>query len=103
MAYQISLNDEEYAILAAEAARSGLDPEQFLHKIIYKIPHSAQGKRPSTVQELIEQQYLEGEITHIPTKQPLTQEEREEREKRAQRFGGGKSASEMVIEDRGSY
>jgi hypothetical protein len=28
MAYQINLSDEEYEILAAEAARSGLDNER---------------------------------------------------------------------------
>ncbi len=103
MAYQISLNDEEYAILAAEAARSGLDPEQLLHKIIYKMQSPVQRKRPLTLDELEERQYLEGKISHIPTRQPLTQEEREARERRAQRFSGGKPASEMIIEDRGPY
>jgi len=103
MVYQISLNDEEYVILAVEAARSGLDPEQLLHKIIYKMQPATQRKRPLTLDELEERQYLEGKISHIPAREPLTQEEREARERRAQRFGGGKSASEMVIEDRGPY
>lgn len=53
MAHQINLNDEEYAILVAEAAKSGLDPEQFLHKTIYKIQPSCRRKRPSTAQELM--------------------------------------------------
>ena len=103
MAHQINLNDEEYEILATEAAKSGLDPEQFLQKLIYKMQPSTQRKRPLTLDELEEQQYREGKISHIPTRQPLTQEELEEREKLAQLFAGGKPASEMVIEDRGPY
>lgn len=103
MAYQISLNDEEYAILAREAARSGLDPKQLLHKIIYKMQPPIQKKRPLTFDGLEERQYLEGKISHIPTGQLLTQEELEELEKLAQLFAGGKPASEMVIEDRGPY
>lgn len=101
MSYQISLNDEEYAILAAEAARNGLDPEQLLHKIIYKMQSLIQRKHPLTLDELEERQYLEGKISHIPTRRPLTQEELEEREELAQLFAGGKPGSEMVIEDRG--
>jgi len=49
----------------------------------------------------MEQQYLEGELLNLPTRQPWSQEERAERERLAQAFAGGKSASEMVIEDRG--
>ena len=103
MAHQISVNDEEYAILSEEAKRSGVDPEQLLHKIIYKMQSPIQKKRPLTFDELEERQYLEGKISHIPTGQLLTQEELEEREKLAQLFAGGKPASEMVIEDRGPY
>ena len=103
MAYQVSLNDEEYAILAEEAAQSGLDPEQLLHKIIYKMQPRIQKKRPLTCDELEERQYIEGKISHIPTGQSLTEEELEEREKLAQLFIGSKPASERIIEDRGSY
>jgi len=103
MTYQINLSDQEYAILAAEAARSGLDPEQLLHKIINKMQSPIQRKRPLTLDELEERQYLEGKISHIPTGRPLTQEELDERERLAQLFAGGKPASEMVIEDRGPY
>jgi hypothetical protein len=103
MTHQINLSDEEYEILAAQAARSGLDPEQLLHKTIYKMQPIAQRKRPLTLDELEERQYLEGKISHIPTRRPLTPEELEEREELAQLFAGGKPASEMVIEDRGPY
>ena len=103
MAYQIGLNDEEYAILAAEAARSGLDPEQLLHKIIYKMQPPTQRKRPSTLDELAELQYREGKISHIPTGEPPTQEELDAIEMCAKWFAGGKPISEMIIEDRGPY
>jgi hypothetical protein len=103
MIHQISLNDEEYAILAAEAARNGLDPEQFLHKMIYKMQPSTQRKRPLTLDELEEQQRREGEISYSPIGQPLTQKELEEREQLAQLFAGGKPGSVMIIEDRGPY
>ncbi len=103
MAHQINLNDEEYAILVTEAAKSGLDPEQFLHKIIYKMQPSTQWKRPSIAQELAEKQHREGKIARIPTGEPLTQEELDTIEMCAKWFAGGKPLSEMIIEDRGPY
>ena len=58
---------------------------------------------PLTARELAQKQYYQGKISHIPTRQPLTQEEREARERRVRNLGEGKPASEMVIEDRGPY
>ena len=101
MTYQITLSDQEYAALAAAAAKSGTDPEQFLHDMIQHLNTSSQRHRSLTARETVERQYHEGKINHIPARQPLTQEEREARERRARRFAGGKPASEMVIEDRG--
>lgn len=103
MAYQISLSDQEYAMLSAAAAKSGTQPEKLLHDLIQHLQISSQTKHALTVHELTERQYREGKISHIPARQPLTQAERETREQRAQRFAGGKSASEMVNEDRGIY
>ncbi len=103
MSYQITLNDQEYAALAAAAAKSGTDPEQLLHEMIQRLEKSPQRKRPLTAYEIVEKQYHEGKISHIPTRQPLTQEEREVRERRVHEYAGGKAASEMVIEDRGPY
>ena len=100
MTYQITLSDHEDAALAA-ATKSGTEPEQLLHDMIQRLQPSSQGKRPLTARELAEKQYHEGKISHIPTRQSLTAEEREARERRAHRFAGGMSASEMVIEDRG--
>lgn len=102
MAYQIILNDQEYAALAAAAAQSGTNPEQLLHEMIQRL-YSAQSKHPLTPYEVVEKQYYEGKISHIPTWHPLTQEERQARERRARAYGGGKPASDMVIEDRGPY
>ena len=103
MTYQITLNDQEYAALAAAAAKSGTDPEHLLREMIQRLLTSSQRKRPLTAQEIVEKQYLEGKISHIPTRQVLTQEEREARERRARNYAGGKPASEIVIEDRGPY
>ena len=37
MAYQITLSDQEYAALATEAAKSGLQPEALLHEMIQRL------------------------------------------------------------------
>nr|HET6901000.1 hypothetical protein [Ktedonobacteraceae bacterium] len=103
MTYRITLSDQEYAVLATAAAKSGSEPEQLLHNMILSLQTSSQRKHPLTISEIAAKQYHEGKISHIPTRQPLTQEEREARERRARRFAGGKPASEMVIEDRGPY
>ncbi len=89
MAYQITLSDQEYAALAAAAARNGTDPEQLLHDMIQHLQPSSQRKRPLTAREVVERQYHEGKISHVPTRQPLTPEEREARERRVRRFAGG--------------
>ena len=103
MAYQITLSDQEYAALATAAAKSGTEPEQLLHDMIQRLQPSSQRKRPLSAREVAERQYHEGKISHIPTGQPLTHEEREARERRARRFARGKPASEMLIEDREPY
>jgi hypothetical protein len=103
MAYQITLSEQEYAALAAAAAKSGTDPEQLLHDMIQSLQTSSQRKRSLTAREIAEWQYREGKISHIPARRPLSQAEHEAREVRARRYAGGKPASEMVIEDRGPY
>lgn len=103
MAYQITLTDQEYAMLATAAAKDGLQPETLLHDMIQRLQSSSQVKRPLTEDEFLEQQYREGKILNIPTRRPLTPEERTRRERLAQLFAGGKSASEMVIEDQDNH
>ena len=103
MTYQITLNDQEYAALVAAAAKSGTSPEQLLREMIHRLLTSSQSKHPLTAEEIVEKQYLEGKISHIPTRQQLTKEEREARERRARAYARGKPASEMIMEDRGPY
>lgn len=105
MAYEmtVTLTDQEYATLAAEAAKSGKQPEALLRDMVQHLQQTTQEKRPLTEREFMEKLYQEGEILNIPTREPLTQEEQAEREQLAQIFAGGKPASEMVIEDRGPY
>jgi hypothetical protein len=99
------LNDQDYEILAAEAVRSGSgkQPEEFLYDIIQRLQSPSQMMPPMTLRELVEKQYLEGKITHMPTGEPPTEEEREALEQSAQWFAGGKPLSEIIIEDRGPY
>ncbi|MDQ6661816.1 MAG: hypothetical protein M3Z24_12735 [Chloroflexota bacterium] len=105
MAYEMNLKltEQEYAALAAEAAKNGKQPEMLLHEMIEHLRTSSLEKRTLTGKELAEQLYCEGKIDNIPTRRPLTAKEKAEREYLAQRAAGGKSASEMVIEDRGPY
>lgn len=56
-----------------------------------------------TPEEIVEKQHLEGKISHIPTRQQLTKEERDARERCARTYARGKPTSEMIIEDRGPY
>ena len=58
MAYEmtIRLTDEEYAALAAEAAKSGKRPEALLHEImLQKLQPPQPTTRPLTERELAEQ------------------------------------------------
>lgn len=105
MAYQMTLNlsDQEYQVLAAEAARRGEPPETLLRDLIRHLPSASTEKRPMTGRELAKKLYREGKLASLATLRPLTQEEQEERERLIQRLGGGKPASEMIIEDRGPY
>lgn len=103
MAYQITLSEQDYAALAAAAVRCGTAPEQLLHDLIQNLHSSSPGRRSLTAREVAERQYHEGKISHVPIRQPLMPEEREAREQRARRYAAGKSAADMVIEDRGPY
>ena len=106
MAYQmtITLSDQEYTTLKAEAAKRGLHPEMFLHEFMtQRLRSPFLTTQPMTGHEFMEQQYREGKVLNIPTRRSLTQEERAERERLGQVFAGGKPLSEMVIEDRGPY
>lgn len=105
MAYQmtVTLTDQEYQLLAAEAARRGEPPETLLRDLIRHLESASSEKHPMTGRELAEKLYREGKLASLATKRPLSQEEQEERERLIERLAGGKPASEMIIEDRGPY
>ncbi len=105
MAYRMTVNltDQEYKTLAAEAAKRGEPPETLLRDLIRHLPAASTEKRSMTGRELAEKLYREGKLANLATPHPLTQEEQTERERLSRLFAGGKSASEMVIEDRGPY
>lgn len=65
--------------------------------------NSITSTRPLTSHEFMKQQYHNGSLLNLPTRQPWSEEEKAERARLAQIFSGGKPASEMVIEDRGPY
>ncbi len=89
MTYQITLSDQEYAALVAAATKGGTEPEHLLHDMIQRLQPPSQRKHALTAREIAEKQYHEGKISHIPTREPLTREEREARERRARSFAGG--------------
>jgi hypothetical protein len=103
MAHQmtVTLTDQEYQVLAAEAARRGEPPETLLRDLIRRLPSTSTAHGSLTGRELAEKLYREGKLVSLATRRPLTREEQEERERLVQRLAGGKPASEMIIEDRG--
>ena len=109
MAHQmtVTLSDQEYNALKAEAAKNGQQLESLLHELmIRQLQLSSPSEiiqQPLTGREFMEQQYHEGKLLNLPTRRRLTHEEQAKRRRLARAFSGGKSASEMVIEDRGSY
>ena len=106
MTYEITitLTEDEYKALVAAATREGKEPEEFLRDMVRRLPPVSEVKRPLTGREFMELQYREGELINLPDPQQVTQEEAE-RERFIQSLSGrgGKSISEMVIEDRGPY
>lgn len=109
MAHQmmLTLSDQEYNVLKAKATKSGKQIETMLHEImvgqLYSSLPSETVERPLTGREFMEQQYREGKLLNVPTRRRFTQEEQDKRRRLARAFAGGKSASDMVIEDRGPY
>ena len=104
MVYEVSLRltDEEYAKLEAEAARSGKPVESIVHEsVVHRLYAASKPTHAMTSREFTEQQYREGKVLSLPTRKPLSTQEVVERERRAHLLAGGKSASEMVSEDRG--
>lgn len=105
MAYHmtITLSDQEYQVLAAEASRRGEPPENLLRDLIRHLPLASATKYTMTGRELTEKLYSEGKLASLAAKHLLTPEEQAERERLAHLFASDKLASDMVIEDRGPY
>lgn len=105
MAYQmtVTLTDQEYRTLAAEAVRRGEPPEMLLRDLIRHLPSTSPTKHVMTSRELAEKLYREGILLNLAAPHPLTPEEQAERERLARLFASDKLASDMVIEDRGPY
>jgi hypothetical protein len=100
----IGLTDQEYTALTAEATRTGKQPEAILHELLSERFQMPSVTGPAiTGREFMEQLYRKGKTMNIPTRRPLTPEERALREQLAQELSGGKPLSEIVIEDRGPY
>lgn len=98
----ITLSDDEYVAISAEAAKSGRTVEALLHEAVtQRLLAQAGATPPLTQQELQAFLYREGVVENIPTNEPDTPDEEAERQRLAALFGQGKPASEMVIEDRG--
>ena len=97
MAHQMTiiLDDQEYTVLIAEAAKQGVHPETLLHEIMAQRLHSPlPTDRPLTDQEFMEKLYQEGDLVNLPTNEPLTAEEEAERERLGKLFAKGKPLSE---------
>lgn len=102
MAYSITLTDEEYTALAAEAAARGTTVEALVHQTLAERASAPTPvKEPMTEREFVEMLYRKGIIDNIPDRRPDTPEEEAEREELANSVIPGKMASDMVIEDRG--
>ncbi len=78
----VTLTDQEYQVLAAEAAKRGQPPETLLRDLIQHLPPASAEKRSMTGRELAEKLYREGKLASLATRCPLTQEEQEEPIKR---------------------
>ncbi len=109
MTYQItlSLSDEEYAAVAAAAARTGEPIEEVLHEAVAKQftpePKSAHLPSSGSPYPLSEYLYSIGFALNVPTGELDTPEDEAEDEEVARILSRGKSLTEMIIEDRGPY
>lgn len=108
MAYTITLSDEEFETLAAEAERTGESIEALAHAAVQarytptQAAEQEQSKPKSVVDPHVEYMYHAGHLLRLPSgKFDLLDEEEKELERLANSVKPGKSAADMVIEDRG--
>jgi len=99
---RVTVNEAEYAVVAAEAVMRGTLLELLLHGgVVQRIQPSALEMPSLDSREIAAYLYREGIIEHIPTSETESDETAAERKRLAHLFGQGKPISEMVIEDRG--
>jgi len=103
----LTLSDDEYAALAAAAARSGRPAEALAREAVaQRFPAGAPPTppaQPMTTREIEEYLFRAGFAVNLPTHEEDTPEEEAEEEELAQLLSQGKSLTEMIIEDRGPY
>lgn len=108
----VHLSDDEYAALVANAHKNGVEIEDVIHHMLagefHELIHDRSFSFTSDTlsdREIAKYLYHTGLISHIPSGERLSDEDEAELKRLADFFGqgGGKLASEMVIEDRGPY
>ena len=63
----VTLTDQEYQALAAEAARRGDSPETLLRDLIRHLPLASSTERSMTGRELAEKLYRERKLLNLAT------------------------------------
>lgn len=96
----ITVSDEAYAALA-EAAKEKGQPVELLAQETLTQQYTSLAR--SELDPLIAHLYRAGKVRSLPTGRHETPIEKAAREQLAHSVKPGKSASEMVIEDRGPY
>lgn len=98
----VTFTDEEYARLMAEATKHAQPVESLAHDLIAQtLPKPTIPQASADNSSFVERLYHAGKVLNLPRRSPLTSEEIIERERLATLLAGGKSAADMVIEDRG--
>lgn len=105
----VRLTDEEYAALT-QTEMTHQELEALIHEMLdealaRRLQLAKKAGLSLSKKEIGEYLYREGVIEHIPEGRANFEEVERERERLANILGqaGGKSGSEMVIEDRGPY
>ena len=98
----ITFSDDEYATLEAEAAGRGELVESLVREVVAHRPSSPRElTRPISPRAIEELLYRRCVIAAVPSKEPETTEQAEERERLAALFAAESPISEIIIEDRG--
>jgi len=98
----VTLTDDEYMRLMAEATRNDQPVESLAHDMIAQtLVQTATHQATTRNHSFVERLYHAGKVLNLPSKLPLTAHELAERERLAALLASGLLASDMIIEDRG--